>query len=140
MDTACILPMRKVGRSYEKAYAFRAATAGRRRASARSTYTLQAPAAVGGEVQVGSVVGPTALAPFQLSAPAQQSAGALAQLLQLSWASLNLAALPESPGLHGMLCEMVAACGGIYDQSVQPVSHMAGGFRAGYARWEDFRR
>lgn len=136
-----MLPMHSVGRSYDRAYAFRAATAGRRRGSLSSTYLLPLPQsqAPGSAVHVDSLVGPAALSPFALSGPAQQDADALAALLRTPWASLDLAALPDE-GLHDALCALVAGCGEVLDQSAPPVAHMVGGSTAGYAHWEAFRR
>lgn len=124
VDTACLLPMRLVRKAHEKAYTFRAATEGERRRRIAATYTPPPS---------GQLVGPAAVAPAPL--------GGLPPLPPhlrcaewLGWQPLDAAGM-LAPQLHQALLR----CPGL-DRSVPGVAQLVGGSRAGYERWERFRK
>ncbi|KXZ50650.1 PHR2 protein [Gonium pectorale] len=126
VDSACVVPMRLVGRPYEKAYAFRSAT------EVAAAPTLAPPPSAPparGASHNGDVCGSN-MAAVASSLPATAAADAAATL---GWTSLDL----QRPGLD--LSELAASLPGV-DRSVPDVGHMPGGSSAGYARWDGWRR
>ncbi|KAK9817818.1 hypothetical protein WJX72_002689 [[Myrmecia] bisecta] len=126
VDTACIIPMKLLGKAHEKAYAFRSAVEKPKKARLASM-----PYRDNGRDFM------------QLGLPQPDgSSGAASQQQQhrrsfvpdnLGWESIDLCA----PGVD--VTAMIRQCQGL-DHSVAAVSHLRGGSRAGYTRWSTFLR
>jgi len=115
VDCACTFPMRGAGRSFERAYIFRAGTQAER---------LK---------RVGPG-GPYPDAPDLRALAAGADADPRARTQPPPW----LAWTPRDL-LQEDLADVVAGIRGI-DHSVRAVEHMPGGSRAGYTRWDAFRQ
>ncbi len=98
VDTACLVPMRLVGRAYDRAFAFREATDKLYRKRMHRPWPVTT-CSTGREIRL----------PF-----------------------------PSLPLADRSLSALVAECD--IDHSIGPVADTRGGSRAGYARWEAFRK
>jgi hypothetical protein len=137
----------RLSRQYDRAYAFRSATEAQRSDRIRRLYPATAAAAPGATPlsQPGSVFGPGAVVRPSLEGVQLASGAVLAELLGAAWPPADLLSLGagqqgSDAGASEALGALLRACGDAYDQAVPMVAHMRGGSRAGYARWEEFRR
>ncbi len=100
VDTACVVPMRLVGRAYDRAFAYRDATAALRSARVGRPWAAW---------PTGSTMGVECELPFE----------------PLDWDRVDLE-------------QLIGECD--IDHSIGPIIDTPGGSRAGYARWNAFRK
>lgn len=131
VDTACVVPMRLVGRAYDRAFAYRDATAAVRAARiSRSWPTIDhnhrsLPQNAGGHVE--RAWSPKSLAEFNLP------------FEPLDWNALDSERGQVNRDLADRrLAELIGECD--IDHTIGPIADSPGGSRAGYARWNAFRQ
>jgi len=119
IDTACVVPMRMAGKAFDRAFAYRDATADLRAARVARPWPASSPTSAGSTAFAATAGLATPLFP----------AGAL-PFEPLDWRRL------ERDG--GELARLIGECD--IDHTVGPISDTPGGTQAGYARWNAFRR
>jgi predicted NAD/FAD-dependent oxidoreductase/deoxyribodipyrimidine photolyase len=154
VDTACVVPMRLVGRAYDRAFSYRDATAAMRAARlarpwftvARTQFASVAPVVANTAAPTASTsVSTPAPPPVPPSAPPSASPSAPpsapppapppSTAFDLPFEPLDWERIEED---RAGLARLIGDCD--IDHTVGPIADTPGGSRAGYERWNAFRR